>query len=269
MNGIQELYKRLQHLHGWSGPLPTNLVSGRPHVHSILNGLGILTSNMEEEDPASQEENTIPLEPKITTSLEDDINLHTLNVAHMSSPSETPLSRTCKLPAAVDLTRSKSLNHYHVFTGSVPLPTPPTDKFASSLQMATQGTIQQDYDQLLSPLEQGGTLDDVQAFDSAAMQTKQYYNFLHMPGSSDSYLSPTWVQTPTEQYDDRVRQASLYPQQSSTTQLGKQLDYFSPEMDQPTHVSSAMELFADLEEMLERKLFSGGEAEYDKEAPCK
>jgi hypothetical protein len=181
-----------------------------------------------------EEDDTIPLEPKITTMLEDDTNLHNLNVAHMSSPSETPLSRTYKVPAAVDLTRSKALNPYHVFSGSVPLPTPPTDKFAFSLQIATQGTIQQDDDQLLSPLEQGGTLDDVQAFDSAAMQTEEYYNFLHMPGSSDSYLSPTWIQTPTEQYDDRVQQAPLYPQQSSTTQLGKHLDYFSLEMDQPS-----------------------------------
>jgi hypothetical protein len=186
---------------------------------------------MEEEDPASQEEDTIPLEPKIITIPEDDINLF-------------------------DMTRSKALNPYHVFAGLAPLPTPPTDKSASSLQMATRGTIQQDNDQLLSPLEQGGTLDDVQAFDSAAMHTEEYYKFLHMPGSSDSYLSPNWTQTPTEQYDDRVQQASLYPQQNSTTELGKQLDYFSTEMDQSTDVSSAMELFADFEKMLERKLFS-------------
>jgi hypothetical protein len=225
-------------------------------VHSILNGLGILASNMEEEDFASQEEDTIPLKPKITTMLEDDTNLHTLNVAHMSSASEISLSRTCKIPAAADLTQSKALNPYHVFTGSVPLPTPPTDKFVSSLQIATQGTIQQDHDQLLFPLEQGGNLDDVQAFDSAAMQTEEYYNFLHMPGSSDSYPSPTWMQTLTEQYDDPVQQAPFYPQQSPTTQLGKQLDYFSLEMDQSTDVSSEMERFADFEKMLERKLLS-------------
>jgi len=238
-------------------------------VHSILNGLGVLASNMEDEDPASQEEDIIPLEPKITTMLEDDTNLHILNVAHNNSPTEAPLSRTRKLPAAVDLTRSKALNPYHVFTGPVPLPTPPTDKFASSLEMATQGTIQQDDDQLLSPLEKVGTLDDVQAFNSAAMQTEEYFNFLHMPGSSDSYLPPTWIQTPTEQYDDRVQQAPLYPQQSFTTQLGKQLVYVSPETDQSTDVSRAIEIFADFEKMLERKLFPCGEPEYDKEAPCR
>jgi hypothetical protein len=267
-NGVQELYQRLRDLDGWAGPLPANLVSGRPHVHSILNGLGILTSNEEEENPANHKRDAILHKPRNTTMLEGDTNLYTLNVAHMILPPETPLNRACRQPAAANPTRSKALNPYPVFTGSAPLPVPLTDTFLSSVQIATQGTIQQDDDQVFSPLKQGETLDDVQAFNSAAIQTEEYYDFLHMPGSSDSYLSPTWVQTPTEQYDVRVQQAPLYPQQSSTTQVGKQLDYFSLEREHSTDVSSAMEIFADFDNMLERRLLSWGEIESDNEAPC-
>lgn len=87
------------------------------------------------------------------------------------------------------------------------------------------------------------------------MHTEEYTPFLHMPWSCGPNVSTTCVQTPTEQYDIRVKHSPLDPEQSPTIQLGQQMDYFSLGMEYPTDVSSAIEFFANSDKVLEEQLF--------------
>jgi hypothetical protein len=254
-SGVQELYHRLQVLHGWTGPLPAKLVSGLPHVHSILDGLGVLTSDKDEKNAADHEEDTALFDLHFSTVPKAEENFHNLTFASNTLSPATSVGKDCEQPTGDDMIPKQALNSYLVFPQAAPLPTPPTDGFGSSIQHANQGKMHQDGDRDLFSLQQGWNADLTQAFSPTQMHTEEYTPFPHMPWSCDSNVPTTCVQTPAEQYDIQAQQSPLDPEQSPTIQLGQQMDYFSLGMEYPADVSSAIEFFADFDKILEERLF--------------
>jgi hypothetical protein len=250
ISGVQELYHRLQVLHGWTGPPPAKLISGLPHVHSILDGLGVLTSD-KEKNTADQKEDTALFDLYFSTPTKAKEYFHNLTITPNTLSPESSVGRDCKKLTGNDITPEQALNPYHVFPKPAPLPTPLTDSFGSSIQHATQGKMHQDGDRDLFSQEQGWNAGLTQAFSPTQIHTEEYTPFPQMPWSSNSNVPTTCAQTLTEQDDIRVQQSPLDPEQSPTIQLGQQMDYFSLGMEYPTDVSSAIEFFADFNEVLE------------------
>jgi hypothetical protein len=287
-SGVQELYHRLQLLHGWTGPLPAKLVSGLPHVHSILDGLGVLTSDEDkknvvsvltsdedkknavgvltsDEDKknavgvltsdkdkknAADHEDTALFDLHFSTAPKAKENFHNLTFTSNALLPETSVSRDYKQPTDHDITPKQALNSYLVFPQPALLSTPLTNGSSSSVQYVNQGKMHQDGDQDFFSL-QGWDVDLTQAIFPVQIHTEEYTPFPHTPWSN---LPTTCVQTPTEDYDIRVQQSALDPEQSPTIQLGQQIDYFSLGMEYPAEVSSAIEFFADFDKVLEERL---------------
>lgn len=240
-NGVQELYQRLRDVDGWTGPLPTNLVSGRPHVHSILNGLGILTSNDGDENSANVGD-TAPLDSESFTTLKFDKNIQKRSLFNITPPSETLVSKDSRQPANFNLGLRQDPDPHRIVKPTALLPTPPTDNSNSSMQVS-QDRMQHDQDRDLFPLRRGWSSDDAQESNVEPLLTEGDYPFLYMPQSGDLKL-PSWGQDPAEQYDVHAPESPFYSQQSPTTQLRNQLDYFSLGMDQSRDFSGATEFLA-------------------------
>jgi hypothetical protein len=251
---VQELYQQVQDLHSWTGPLPAKLVGGLPHVHNILDGLGVLTSNEDKENTADHEKDTGDLDLHFTTALKTKDYFRNLTFASNTSSPEISKGRDCEQPTNDDMTPKKALHPFYVLPQPATLPTPPTDDFDASIQRTSQDRMHQDGNRVNFLLQQGWNMDHTQGFFPASMHTEESSSFPHMPWSSGSNLRTTCVQTPTEQYDFQVQQSPLYPEKGPTTQLGQQVDYFSLGMDYPTDSSSAMEFFTDFDKMLEERL---------------
>jgi hypothetical protein len=250
-SGILELYHRLQVLHGWTGPLPATLVSGLPHVDSILSGLGVLTSDEDKKNAADHTEGTALFDLHFSTAPKAKEYFHNLTYTSNALSPEASVGRDCEQPTDDNRTPKQALNPYLVFPQPAPLPTPPTDGFSSSIEHENRGKMHQDGDQNFFSLQQAWNADLTQAFSPAQIHTGEYTLFPHMPWSN---LPTTCVQSPTEHYDIRVQQSPLDPEQSPTILLGQQMDYFSLGMEYPTDVSSALEFSADFDKVLEKQL---------------
>jgi hypothetical protein len=239
---LQELYHRLQILHGWTGPPPAKLVSGLPHVHSILDGLGVLTSDEEDKKDAADHKEDTEFALRFSTAPKAKENFHNLTFASNTLSPATSVGRDCEQPTDEfpSLRRCQRLQ---------------LKDFRSLIQHTSQGKMHQDGGRELFSLQQGWNTDPTQALLLTQMYTEEYTPFPHMPWRSDSNLLTTCVQTSTEQCDIRVQQSPLDPEHGLTIQLGQQMDYFSLGMEYPTDVSSVKEFFADFDKVLEDRLF--------------
>jgi hypothetical protein len=116
VSGVQELYHRLQVLHGWTEPLPAKLVSGLPHVHSILDSLGVLTSDEDKKNATDHEEGTALFGLHFSTAPKAKEYFHNLTFTSNALSLETSVSRDCEQPTDDDMTPKQALNKY----GKVP-----------------------------------------------------------------------------------------------------------------------------------------------------
>jgi hypothetical protein len=53
--GLGELYRQLRACGGWKGPLPSEFNAGDPHIHSLLERLGVLNDHNEEDKDLAYE----------------------------------------------------------------------------------------------------------------------------------------------------------------------------------------------------------------------
>ncbi|MCJ1250050.1 hypothetical protein MMC30_007276 [Trapelia coarctata] len=86
VNGLQELYKRSTNGQGWAGPLLSDSsITGNPHIHEILDRLGVLQLDSQgncaifEEDPEAMQQRLvnegaglIPRRPSLDSDCERD-----------------------------------------------------------------------------------------------------------------------------------------------------------------------------------------------------
>jgi hypothetical protein len=145
-SGVQELYHQLQALHGWTGPLPAKLISGQPHVHSILDGLGVLISDEDKKNAADHEEGTALFDLRFSTVPDAEEYIHNLTFTSNVLSPEASVSKDCELPTDNNMIPKQALNSYLVFPQPAPLPTPLTDGFGSLIKHANQGKMHQDGD---------------------------------------------------------------------------------------------------------------------------
>lgn len=172
VKGVQALYQRLQDLNSWERPPPAKLINGEPYIHSLLDRLGIMTSNEEDETTTGSEGDTsladtavvntaivdtaivdtAIVDTALDTALVDtcfdmtpevENNFHELSFSASTYLHLTPPITPYRGPADVDLTLTQALNPYHVSTQPAPLLTPPTDNSCSSIHMENRCRMQQ------------------------------------------------------------------------------------------------------------------------------
>lgn len=228
VKGVQALYQRLQDLNSWERPPPAKLINGEPYIHSLLDRLGIMTSNEEDETTTGSEGDTsladtavvntaivdtaivdtAIVDTALDTALVDtcfdmtpevENNFHELSFSASTYLHLTPPITPYRGPADVDLTLTQALNPYHVSTQPAPLLTPPTDNSCSSIHMETGVECSSTSSRTL--FHWGG--------DGIRVPVKSLvHRTVRLWGTTFS-LSAVWSKSRTEEYDVLMQQSPL------------------------------------------------------------
>lgn len=127
VKGLQALYKELQACNGWRGPDPKELANGEPHIHHILESIGVVTESNQHDVPAifkynNNQQEKLPILRDTNhfwrnEDLSNDTN--TSNLMTLSFPGCSDIS---------DLTRAWTDEETKIWqTGQIP--TPPDSDF--------------------------------------------------------------------------------------------------------------------------------------------